>query len=116
MSTKSQRICAWQKTESGKASLKKKHQKIKIAAVKKLGGKCSNPSCKWVNEDGTLGCTDERCLQVDHPKGGGHKEERKIGTHGIYRRILKGHDKEYQLLCANCNWIKRVSNNEWPLK
>ena len=56
--------------------------------------------------------TDERALQVDHIKGNGHKEWRTLGgRQGVYRRALK-HPEDYQLLCANHNWIKRVENNE----
>jgi hypothetical protein len=36
------------------------------------------------------GFDDKRALQIDHIKG----------------------ENKYQLLCANCNWIKRVENNE----
>ena len=32
------------------------------------------------------------------------------GVHNI-EQIKK--EKKYQLLCANCNWIKRFENKEW---
>ena len=42
----------------------------------KLSVKCSNPKCRWLEEDGTLGCRDARILQIDHVNGGGvlHRE------------------------------------------
>lgn len=55
--------------------------------------------------------SDPRTLQIDHRNGGGSRERAKIGQHGIYRRVLR-HPEDYQLLCANCNWIKRYENGE----
>ena len=57
-------------------------------------------------------------LQIDHVNGGGKKERIiRTGTATFYRHVLKeikSGSKEYQLLCANCNWIKRFINNERP--
>ena len=58
------------------------------------------------------GFTDIRALQVDHIDGGGAKEKRLLKTLPMYRKILKTKGKGYQLLCANCNWIKRYENGE----
>lgn len=61
------------------------------------------------------GFTDIRALQIDHVNGGGSKE-RKQAKKGIYKHILdkiKNGSKEYQVLCANCNWIKRCENREY---
>ncbi len=46
--------------------------------------------------------------------GGGILEHKKISLSGIYLKILRmSHpEKQYQILCANCNWIKRVVENE----
>ena len=86
---------------------------IKDIAYKKLGNKCSNPACQWLNADGSRGCTDRRCLQVDHVFGGGGKEHKKLKCpREIYRKVLKDEEGNYQLLCANCNWIKRFINGE----
>lgn len=67
-----------------------------------LGGKC----CR-------CGFDDVRALQVDHVNGGGH-QERKITTsvNKLFKDIKKIPEK-YQLLCANCNWIKRYENKEY---
>jgi hypothetical protein len=87
------------------------------AVIIHLGGRCSNPKCLWVNEDGSRGCIDTRCLQVDHVKGNGaelRKNKSEWGT-VFYRKVLKTvPGEEYQLLCANCNWIKRSVNRELP--
>jgi len=67
-----------------------------------LGGKCVR-----------CGFSYERALQVDHVQNNGARHRRKHGssTGTYYRTILKNIDSgEYQLLCANCNWIKHY---EW---
>ena len=58
--------------------------------------------------------TDPRALQIDHINGGGLAERRSKGSNGISRlkRVLQN-PAQYQLLCANCNWIKRVENREY---
>lgn len=63
-----------------------------------LGSKCS--SC---------GITDIRVLQIDHVFGGGVRQLRKIAHNYIsyFRLIQEKGIENYQLLCANCNWIKR---------
>ena len=54
-------------------------------------------------------------LQIDHINGGGVKELKKVNgtehTKKVIRSVLNKENK-YQLLCANCNWIKRVLNKE----
>jgi hypothetical protein len=52
------------------------------------------------------GNTDVRCLQLDHVYGGGKQEARRIGAKGICYKAFKN-PTQYQILCANCNWIKR---------
>ena len=59
--------------------------------------------CVW------CGVCDVRVLQLDHIQGGGHKEWLELGSRGIYKRAV-AFPAEYQLLCANCNWIKRAEN------
>lgn len=62
------------------------------------------------------GYSDKRALQIDHKFGGGRKERKNSGhSMKYYRKVLKKikeGSKEYQLLCANCNVIKRVENFE----
>lgn len=68
------------------------------------------------NECARCGFSDVRALQIDHVNGGGRKELSKNGNtvkylKGVIDSFLKKENK-YQLLCANCNWIKRVENDE----
>lgn len=52
-----------------------------------------------------------RAFQIDHVNGGGRAEFRRIGYYKIVARVLRG-EPGYQLLCANCNVIKRFANGE----
>jgi hypothetical protein len=82
-------------------------------AIDKLGGRCSNPDCKWIGDDGERGCTDKRCLQIDHIYGGGKKEIESFSSgYAYYLNVINDETGKYQVLCANCNWIKRSENKE----
>jgi hypothetical protein len=76
--------------------------------IDRLGGRCQSPDCRWVNPDGTRGCTDLKCLQVDNKNGEGARGWDR------YLKMIKDPKfaERYQLLCANCNWIKRITNAE----
>ena len=81
-----------------------KYNNLKSAVFELLGKTCV--SC---------GFNDIRALQIDHINGGGNKH--RLNSHGrtIYYLILANPDesiKKYQVLCANCNWIKRCEKNE----
>lgn len=87
-----------------------RRRKIRLEIIRLLGEKCSNPNCLVPN-----GCSDPRCLQIDHIHGGGSRKKGNQNGEMFYKRILaeiKAGSKDYQLLCANCNWIKRCENNE----
>ena len=63
-----------------------------------------------------VGCGffDIRALNIDHVNGGGKKEARSFGG-SYYKKIrkkLEAGSKDYQVLCANCNQIKRTENAE----
>ena len=73
---------------------------LRQQALKTLGNKCTQ-----------CGFTDYRALQIDHITGGGTQERLRIGDLAIHHRIIRG-EPGYQLLCANCNWIKRAENDE----
>lgn len=77
--------------------------KSRVYAINILGGKCKR-----------CGFDDIRALQIDHVNGGGNKEHKEGGSYKIYLKIIsnKNAEGEYQLLCANCNWIKRYENKE----
>lgn len=88
-----------------KESNKKFHEKNRNKLFDLLGNKCFN-----------CGFTDKRALQIDHINGGGRIERIKYNTKEFHRIVLKSLEKDenkYQLLCANCNWIKRYENKEW---
>jgi hypothetical protein len=86
-------------------------KELRQKVLDKFGRRCNNPACQWLNLDGTRGCTEERCLQVDHVHNGGNKERKNIKYIDYYKLILKDETGKYQLLCANCNWIKRKEIN-----
>ena len=69
----------------------------------KLGHRCAK-----------CGFSDKRALQIDHVNGGGVKEYKKIkfGQGKLLRLVLKDRENKYQILCANCNRIKRFENKE----
>jgi hypothetical protein len=81
-------------------------QKLKKEIHSLLGDKCVK-----------CGFTDNRALQIDHIYGGGYIERKEYNKSPskYYKNILVSilqTEKKYQLLCANCNWIKRFENNE----
>lgn len=68
------------------------------SAIDKLGGKCAR-----------CGFSDIRALCLDHIRGCLKPRE---STNAMAKTILRG-SKRFQVLCANCNMIKVVENNEW---
>lgn len=60
------------------------------------------------------GFSDSRALQFDHIHGNGaeNRRKRRMSSSTLYRHILKVKGDGFQLLCANCNWIKRYENHE----
>lgn len=93
---------------------KRKREETKLELFKLLGGQCMNP---YGLHDKPF--TDIRCLQIDHVHGGGVKELHSITNRWQYHlkilREIQAGSKDYQLLCANCNWIKKVENHEGEL-
>lgn len=75
-------------------------KKLRTKCITFLGGRCVK-----------CGFNDIRALQIDHINGGGCKEAKEKGAYWIYKNVLKNPQK-YQLLCANCNWIKRTELGE----
>jgi len=78
-------------------------KKRRLELIETLGSKCMR-----------CGFRDWRALQVDHVNGDGQKDQlRKHGANrNFYKKVMKDTTGKYQLLCANCNWIKRYENNE----
>jgi len=61
------------------------------------------------------GIEDFRVLQFDHINGGGRKELEEKGYNMMIIEYIKNPKlakKNIQILCANCNWIKKHENNE----
>lgn len=88
--------------EHNKLASKKSMLKRRLEMLALMGGKCVR--CEF---------DDWRALQIDHINGGGTAEQRELGncTRRFYNKVLANLD-DYQLLCANCNTIKRFENNE----
>lgn len=88
--------------------------KTRNEVIQVLGGKCVNPYNLQPHPDW---CNDSSCLQIDHINGGGRQEVKKFtNSLAFYRYVLKqvkNKSKDYQLLCANCNLIKREKNREF---
>lgn len=76
-------------------------QALRRAAIAALGGACTR-----------CGFDDERALQIDHVEGGGTKERARIKSRDTFNKKVIADQTGYQCLCANCNWIKRIENEE----
>jgi hypothetical protein len=63
------------------------------------------------------GIEDMRVLTIDHINGGGKKHRESINKkagHDFYKWLKdNAYPDGYQVLCANCQWIKRIENNEY---
>lgn len=72
-----------------------------------MGGKCTG--CGYDE--------DVRALQIDHKNSNGSVERRELGQRGMFEKMFReaeaGNDSNYQVLCCNCNWIKRYEKGEW---
>lgn len=80
---------------------KNKLYEIKEKIFDKLGHSCK------------CGFSDKRALCIDHVNGGGFKELKSgMSVFRYYEKVLNDTDNTYQILCHNCNWIKRSDNNE----
>ncbi len=58
------------------------------------------------------GYADRRALQIDHIHGGGNNERKNISGFALFRQIIETGGAGYQVLCANCNWLKRSEEGE----
>lgn len=98
----------FKRVESNRRAKKKyaqrhyKEQRQRILGI--LGGKCVK-----------CGFGDARALQIDHINGGGTKENKALGP-ARYSQYLKTKCEGLQLLCANCNMIKKFENKEHPYR
>ena len=86
---------------------KKHYRKTRSSIFSKLGGSICN----------ICGFSDVRALQIDHIYGGGHQQVKKFKSSiSLYNYLVLLPADElcesYQVLCANCNCIKRIENKE----
>jgi hypothetical protein len=72
----------------------------RLEVITHLGGKCNK-----------CGFNDIKALQIDHINGGGRKDRNGLIL-GFFKKVLADDSDNYQLLCANCNTIKRIVNHE----
>lgn len=80
---------------------KDSYERLKARTYETLGTVCAH-----------CGFSDVRALQIDHIEGSG-AEARRQGKKGktLFLDVIRD-STPYQLLCANCNVIKRIENNE----
>jgi len=71
----------------------------RLRIIDLLGGCCAR-----------CGMNDVRILQIDHKDGGGSKETARVGWQSGLYKLVRENPEKYQLLCPNCNWIKRIEN------
>ena len=83
---------------------KKQYDKVRTELLEFFGKKCVR-----------CGFDDVRALCVDHINGGG-TQERKLWQNKnkiyYYKSIIEKNGEGYQLLCQNCNTIKRIEEKE----
>ena len=76
----------------------RRHLKYRNRILDRYGRKCVR-----------CGFEDVRALSLHHCNNNGADERRKLGKRGVYiRAMLDEHRNDYQILCMNCQYIKRV--------
>lgn len=83
-----------------RAKSKIQRDKLREQVFELFGYKCSR-----------CGFDDRRALQIDHKNGGGARDRKRFSQTTFIKYVLRTPDL-FQVLCANCNWIKREENNE----
>lgn len=81
-------------------------RKIRMKALSMLseGGEIKCRQC---------GVNDIRALQIDHIDGRGNSDRKTRQATRLHLDIVRGRNSSnVQILCANCNWIKRHENQE----
>ena len=81
---------------------KESRQLLRVEVLRIYGGKCN-----------CCGEAEQQFLQIDHINNDGYKHRREIlKGRPIYEWLkMMGFPKdEFQLLCANCNYSKRLNN------
>lgn len=107
---RSPKMLAYRKfyAENNSQKFREARRERRDATYTAMGGKCI-----------TCGFSDYRALQIDHINGDGKSERYLLRRNSYYPNVLKSFlagEKRYQLLCCNCNWIKREENGEYRSK
>lgn len=68
----------------------------RVKILNEMGGKCVQ-----------CGVADMRCLHIDHVNGGGTKHKKIARTETQRYKAVRANPSDFQILCANCNTIKR---------
>lgn len=77
-------------------------KEIRLKTMQVLGGvKCKK-----------CGFDDYRALHIDHINGGGKKHKKSFSSNKTYHKYIMDNPQEFQVLCANCNFIKKSENKE----
>lgn len=76
-------------------------QRRRSEAMALLGTECAR-----------CGIDDVRILCIDHINGGGSKERKGLAPSAYYKLIASSPER-YQLLCWNCNHLKRLEEKEF---
>jgi hypothetical protein len=85
--------------------LKDRREKIRLALL--AGYSQGTMKCA------RCGFADLRVLQLDHINGGGSRYRGAGNNYTEYLSLIRaGFPPGYQILCSNCNWIKRAENGE----
>ena len=96
--------------------IKTKKQKIYLEKAKEVRKRLKLEILHHYSPDlkcTSCGFSDIRSLSIDHIKGNGNKHRKEIGSGNLYQWIKKNNfPKGFQVLCFNCQWIKRDENNE----
>lgn len=77
----------------------KQHRKEALESIGDL-------KCQSCNID------DYRVLVIDHLYGGGNVERKALNSVVKFYKLVKEQPERYQILCHNCNYLKRIDNNE----
>lgn len=94
----------WRKTHTGPVeSIRLKRKKMIVAHYTNNKMCCSR-----------CGFSDITALSVDHINGDGNKHRKEIESSGLHRWLIKNNMPiGFQILCMNCNFIKRIENKEF---
>lgn len=59
------------------------------------------------------GFADLRALCIDHANGDGWSQRKQIKPERFYKWLKDNNfPNDYQVLCHNCNWLKKIENGE----